>query len=328
MAREYGELALLWLRTSGIKVVFILVIAFVAIRILFLLINRIRNLADDGDPNFTSEREKRALTITVILKQITSIAISSIAFMMVLREFRIDIAPIIAGAGIVGLAIGFGAQSLVKDVITGFFILMENQYDVGDVISGAGVSGSVERINLRFTQLRDLQGRVHFIPNGEFRVVSNLTRGWSRAVIDIGVSYDEDIERVQKVMREVADGLRGDPVFGISIIEPMEILGIESFAESSVTIRVLFKTLPGRQWPVAREFRKRLKHRFDELGITIPFPHRVMVMPPGMTPGVAIPETGETANPEEAAVSGYARRGPGERAPGSRRLPETQEDQG
>lgn len=277
MITDYGQLILLWLRTSGFRVLFIVSAAFVSARLVHILIGRLRVLAEDDDPLVQSEREKRAVTLSSILKQVASITIAVIAFMMILHEFRLDIAPIIAGAGIVGLAVGFGAQSLVKDVISGFFILLENQYDVGDVISGAGVSGSVEKMNLRFTQLRDIEGRVHFIPNGEFRVISNLTRGWSRAVVDIGISYDEDVDKVQRVLVEVAEGLKADPIYGVSMIEPMEILGIESFAESAVSIRVLFKTLPGRQWPVAREFRKRVKRRFGELGIEIPFPHRVLV---------------------------------------------------
>lgn len=274
--REYGQTALLWMRTSGIRVVFILIAAFIAIRLAILLINRIRMLAEDEDPVIQSQREKRAATLSYVLRQIAGISISAIAFMMILREFRIDIAPIIAGAGIVGLAVGFGAQSLVKDVISGFFILMENQFDVGDAVSGAGVSGTVERMNLRYTQLRDVEGRVHFIPNGEFRVVSNLTRGWSRAIVDVGISYDEDVDKVQDVLRKVAEEIRADPRFGVYMIEPMEILGIESFAESSVSIRVLFKTLPGHQWPVAREFRKRVKQQFAEAGIEMPFPQRVV----------------------------------------------------
>jgi small-conductance mechanosensitive channel len=276
LLRSYGAAALAWLKTSGLKSILIVVGALVLMRILFTLIRRIEKLADDGDPNFVSLQEKRAATLSSLLRQITGILIGFIALMMLLREFRIDIAPIIAGAGIIGLAVGFGAQSLVKDVISGFFILLENQFDVGDVIAGAGVSGAVERIGLRFTQLRDLEGRVHFIPNGEFRVVSNLTRGWSRAVIDIGVAYNEDVDRVQNVLKEVAEELRADPGFQHLILEPLEVLGVETFGDSAVTVRLLFKTLPGKQWPVAREFRKRVKHRFDEVGIEIPFPQRVV----------------------------------------------------
>lgn len=278
---EPEVLTLAWLKTSGIRIAVIAVAAFVAIRILFLLIRRMEKLADDGDPSVQSRMEKRAATLSLILRQVTWIGISGIAFTMVLREFRLDIAPLIAGAGIVGLAVGFGAQSLVKDMISGFFILAENQFDVGDVISGAGVSGVVEGLHLRFTQLRDLEGKVHFIPNGEFRVISNMTRGWSRAVIDVGVAYGEDLDRVQAAIREVADGLRADPAFAAQLIEPVEVLGVESLGESSVSIRVLLKTMPGKQWPVAREFRKRVKEHFDRIGITIPFPHRVVIMGPG-----------------------------------------------
>ena len=140
----------------------------------------------------------------------------------------------------------------------------------------AGVSGIVERFGLRFTQLRDIDGRVHYIPNGEFRVVSNLTRGWSRAILDFAVGYDEDIERVQGALTEVAEGLRRDPVFDELRLEPMEILGVDALGESAVTIRVIIKTMPGKHLPVAREFRKRVKLKFDALGIEIPFPQRVV----------------------------------------------------
>jgi small conductance mechanosensitive channel len=273
---QYAETAFHWLAHSGLRVLLIVVGAFLVVKVAFRLIRRIETLADDGDPNFQSLQEKRAATLSLLLRQVCGVLIAAVSGMMILREFRVDIAPIIAGAGIVGLAVGFGAQSLVKDIISGFFILLENQFDVGDVISGAGVSGGVERIGLRFTQLRDLEGRVHFIPNGEFRVVSNLTRGWSRAVIDVAIGYREDIDRVQDVLRELAEELRHDPAFDHLIIEPMEILGVDSLGDSAVTIRLLFKTLPGKQWPVAREFRKRVKVKFDALGIEIPFPQRVV----------------------------------------------------
>lgn len=271
-----------WLLTSGLKSLFIVIGAFILIRIAFTLIKRIERLADDGDPTFQSRQEKRAATLSVLLRQVAAVSISLVAFMMVLKEFHVDIAPIIAGAGIIGLAVGFGAQSLVKDVISGFFILLEEQFDVGDVISGAGVSGAVEKIGIRFTQLRDLEGKVHYIPNGEFRVVSNLTRGWSRAVIDIGVGYDEDLDRVQHVLRQVDTDMRNLPEWKGIILEPLEIFGVESFADSAVTVRMVYKTLPGKQWPVAREFRRRVKQAFDARGIKIPFPQRVVhtVRPP------------------------------------------------
>jgi small conductance mechanosensitive channel len=313
---DYGRLTLEWLRASGVKVAFILAGAFVLIRGLYLVINRIKMIADDGDPTYQSEREKRAATLSVILKQVATILIGGVAFMMTLREFKVDIAPIIAGAGIIGLAVGFGAQSLVKDVITGFFILMENQFDVGDVISGAGVSGAVEQMNLRFTRLRDIHGRVHFIPNGEFRVVSNHTRGWSQALVDIGVAYKEDVDRVEDALARIGEELKADAEFGVLMTEPMEILGVETFGDSSVTIRLLFKTMPGKQWPVAREFRKRVKRRFDELGIEIPFPQRVIYTRPlsadgevaeGRSPRPGGPESSPRAGRRAAAGGGQPR---------------------
>ena len=273
---NYGQVIAKWMTTSGLRVLLILIVAYGLRRILFKLIRRIEHLADDGDPDFRTRHEKRAATLSLLLRQVSGMGLALVAGMMILHEFKVDIAPIIAGAGIVGLAVGFGAQSIVKDVISGFFILFEHQFDVGDVVSGAGVSGSVERISLRFTQLRDLDGRVHYIPNGEFRVVSNLTRGWSRAVIDIAVGYDADIDRVQGVLHEVAEELRMDEGFADEIIEPMEILGVEVLGESSVTIRLLLKTLPGKQMQVAREFRKRARVRLDAIGIGFPFPQRVV----------------------------------------------------
>lgn len=263
-----------WLRTGGVRIAMILVLALVALRVVYLIINRINDLADDGDPHHASRREKRAATLTGILRSTAKVVIGGGAAMMVLREFNLDIGPIIAGAGVLGLAVGFGAQSLVKDVIAGFFIILETQFDVGDVVKGAGVQGTVERLNLRFTQLRDLQGEVHFIPNGEFRVVSNLTRGWSRAVVDIAVAYNADLEQVLLHLRAVAAELTEDPRFAELLIEPPEILGVESLAESAVNIRTFLKSRPGKQHDLAREFRKRVKERFEAQGIEIPFPQR------------------------------------------------------
>lgn len=295
--------ALHWLRGSGLRILLIVGLALVARRVVYLLINRIRELADDGDQATMSQREKRATTLTGILKQATRLMIGGVATMMVLREFNIDIGPIIAGAGVLGLAVGFGAQSLVKDVIAGFFILLEAQFDVGDVVRGAGVQGVVEKMNLRFTQLRDLQGEVHFIPNGEFRVVSNLTRGWSRAVIDVGVDYATDVDRAVTALREIGTDLQTDPVFGLLLIDPIEVLGVENLAESAINIRVFLKAAPGRQHEVAREFRRRVKLGFDRLGIQIPFPQRTLRISysdagtsgPGRSSGVALADASEPA---------------------------------
>jgi small conductance mechanosensitive channel len=196
--------------------------------------------------------------------------------MMGLQEFGLDITPVIAGAGVVGLAVGFGAQSLIKDVIAGFFIILEGQFAVGDVIKTGEISGSVERLNLRVTILRDFSnGAVHFIPNSELKVVSNLTKEWSRVSLDIGVAYNEDIDWVAEVLQRTGQELAKDERMGPLILEPPEVLGIESFGESQVIIKVLVKTLPQRQWEVAREFRKRIKAAFEKEGIEMPYPTRV-----------------------------------------------------
>jgi small conductance mechanosensitive channel len=187
-----------------------------------------------------------------------------------------DIGPLIAGAGVAGLAIGFGAQSLVKDVITGFFILLEDQIRVGDVVEAGGVSGLVESMNLRTTVLRDLQGRVHVIPNGEIKVVTNMTKEWSRAVVDVSVSYREDLEEVLRVVRGVCDELAADPDVAPVVLDRPEVLGVDSLGDSSVAIRVMIKTRPLEQWRVAREFRRRVKNTFAARGIEIPYPQRTV----------------------------------------------------
>jgi small conductance mechanosensitive channel len=200
---------------------------------------------------------------------------------MILKELGIEIGPILAGVGIAGLAIGFGAQTLVKDFLSGIFVLVENQYNVGDVIKAAGVSGLVEKITLRATTLRDLEGRVHIIPNGSIEVVTNMTKEWSRFLIDVGVAYKEDVDYVMEVLAEVGEGMEKDAEYGRLILEPLAILGVDSFGDSSVNIRVMFTTQPLQQWKVGREFRRRIKNTFDEKGIEIPFPHTTIYLGEG-----------------------------------------------
>ena len=200
----------------------------------------------------------------------------SAATLMILQEVGITLGPLLATAGVAGLAIGFGAQTLVKDVISGIFILFENQFLLGDVIETANVSGAVEEINLRTTVLRDVHGVVHIVPNGEIRVLSNKTKGWSRAVLEVGVGYNEDIDRTIEVLREVCADLYNDPEFGALLLEEPTVPGVEAFGESAVMIRVMARTVPLKQWDVAREFRKRIKQRFDDEGIEIPYPQRTV----------------------------------------------------
>jgi small conductance mechanosensitive channel len=225
-----------------------------------------------------SEIEKRAKTLGGIIKAFITVVIYAVAVMMIVSEFGVEIGPLLAGAGIAGLAIGFGAQTLVKDVISGFFMLLEDQVRVGDVVNLAGIGGLVEDINLRTTRLRDLEGKVHIIPNGSIEVASNLTREWSRALFEIGVAYKEDVDQVTAVMKEVGESLQNDPAFAEMILEPLTVLGLDSFGDSSVNIKAFFKTIPLKQWDVAREYRKRLKKAFDQRGIEIPFPHHTLYM--------------------------------------------------
>ena len=279
MTDEVREI-LFWLRTSGLRILLIAAGSVLVIRLLRAVAHRILGLmAASGEPVIT-EREKRARTVASLLRTEGTTLVLVIAGMMVFREIGLDITPILAGAGVAGFAIGFGAQGLIKDVIAGFFILLEDQFHVGDVIQAAGVSGQVEQVTLRLTIIRDLQGAVHFIPNGEIKVVSNLTKEWSRAVLEIGVGYGEDVDRVIAVLSQVGRSMTEDEVFGKLLVEPPQVLGVEALAESQVTIRVLAKTFPLKQWEVARELRRRIKVRFDQEGIQTPYPHRVVITRP------------------------------------------------
>jgi len=274
----------MWLLNHGIPIILIVIVAWVARKILKSAIHRFeKRLEQEGI--VPSEREKRAKTLSGIISTTITVVIYLAAAMMIITECGVNIGPLLAGAGIAGVAIGFGAQSLVKDVISGFFLLMENQIRVGDVANIAGIGGLVEAVNLRTTRLRDLEGRVHIIPNGSIAVATNFTRDWSRALVEIGVAYKEDIDNVISVLKDVSEDMRNDSAFKEVILEPLTVLGLDSFGDSSVNIRVFFKTLPIKQWDVAREFRKRVKKAFDEKGIEIPFPHRTIYMGEGESKG-------------------------------------------
>jgi small conductance mechanosensitive channel len=254
-----------WLTTSGLRVVLILVGALIAVRLATFITRRVENAFEDNDPSTMNEREKQAATLGKVIRNLTRILVWGVAVMMVLKELGIDIGPILAGVGLMGLAVGFGAQSLVKDFLAGMFVLIENQYNVGDVIRAAGATGAVEKITLRATTLRDLGGDVHIIPNGAIDVVTNKTRQWSRFVLDVGVAYKES-------------ELGADPKFASMITAPLEVLGVQDFADSAVIIRVMFTTQPVKQWTVGREFRRRVKNTFDAKGIEIPFPHTTIYL--------------------------------------------------
>lgn len=227
------------------------------------------------------EFQKRTTTLGNIVRYALISIIVAISGITVLREVGINIGPILATAGIGGLAIGFGAQSLVKDVISGFFILMEDQIRVGDVVEIGGKSGSVEKISLKTTVLRDMSGNVHYVPNGQISVVTNMTKEYSRYVFEIGVAYKEDVDEVMEIIKKIDEEMRHDPEFKDDILEPIEVLGVDQFADSAVIIKARTTTLPIKQWRVAREFNRRIKKRFDELKIEIPFPHVTVYMGEG-----------------------------------------------
>jgi small conductance mechanosensitive channel len=261
---------------EALKIVLILVGSGLLIRTVRILADRLLKLVQDDDPLTTSQREQRAITLAGIFKGVFRIAIVIVSGLMILDAVGINTTPLIAGAGVAGLAISYGAQNLIRDFISGFFILLENQYKVGDVIRAAGVSGQVEHMNLRITVLRDLEGVAHFIPNGEIKVVSNLAKEWSRAVVNVGVAYQEDLDRVVSVLNGVGQELHRDAVFGPGILEAPQVLGVESFGDSQITVRLMAKTRPLKQWETARELRKRIKAAFDREGIEIPLPQRVI----------------------------------------------------
>jgi small conductance mechanosensitive channel len=223
-------------------------------------------------------RSARARTILPLLKNVLLGFLGLIVVLIVLSELGVNVGPLIAGAGVIGVAVGFGSQKLVQDVINGFFILVEDAVAVGDVVEVAGVGGLVEAISVRTLRLRDLSGNVHTIPFSAVGTVTNMTKDFSYYLTDIGVGYGEDPDRVTGVLKAIDETLRADPEFAPAILAPIEVFGVDSFAESAVIIKARLKTKPLEQWRVGREFNRRLKRRFDELGIRIPFPHRTVVI--------------------------------------------------
>lgn len=224
----------------------------------------------------SAEKEKRINTLLDIVKQAGKVIIFAIFIMMILKSFGLDIAPILAGAGILGLAVGFGAQELVRDFISGFFILLENQVRTGDVAIINGTGGLVEHIELRTITLRDLAGVTHVFQNGKINTLANMTKEWSAYVFDIGIAYKENTDEVIKVIKELDEEFRKDENFKKLILEPIEIFGVDKFGDSAVVIKARYKTRPIQQWNVGREFNRRIKFAFDQRNIEIPFPHQTI----------------------------------------------------
>lgn len=279
-----------WLAQHGLRLLIILALIVLA----FVLVDRmvpgaIRTAVVRGRPGLPEmEVKKQADTLANVLVTSLQVFLLVLTVFMVLTEVGIDIGPLVAGAGVVGIAIGFGAQGLVKDIIAGIFVILEGQYRVGDVVGVAGVSGLVEDINLRRTVLRDWDGAVHYVPNGEIKVASNFTRERSRVNMNVSVGYREDLDRVMAVIDRVGKELAADPAWAPQIISPARSLRVDKFGDSGIEVKITGETQPGKQWDVMGELRLRLKRAFDQEGIEIPWPHMKLYFgetPPGFGGG-------------------------------------------
>lgn len=268
---------IVWLSTTGVRILIIILASLLGYHLLRIISQQLERLVEVEGYATINEREQRIKTLTTILRDAGLALIAAIAAVMILSELGINVAPLIAGASIAGLAIGFGAQTLVKDIISGFFILLENQFTIGDVISVGGISGGVEKMTLRATFVRDLQGTLHVIPNGEIRILSNKTKGWARAMVDVGVAYKEDIERVLATLERVGQEMSQDEGYHPLLLEQPTVSGVEELGDSAMTLRIMVKTQPGKQWEVSRELRKRIKETFEEEGIEMPYPTEVHI---------------------------------------------------
>ena len=263
-----------WAMSSGIRVLIVGLGMLLLLSLLKQVITRLRRVYEGTLPG--PAQLKRADTLTHVVRDVARAVILVVGTMMILSEIGIDLKPLLAAAGLGGLAVGFGAQSLVKDVISGFFMLLENSVRVGDVVEVAGVNGLVEEVKLRTITLRDLSGNVHVVPNGIVDKVKNMTKLYSYYLFDIGVAYRENVDEVMVVLGEIAQELRADPAFSADILEPLDMLGVDQFTDSAVIIKCRIKTTPMEQWRIGREMNRRIKNTFDAKGIEIPFPHRTI----------------------------------------------------
>ena len=285
-----------WLIAKPAKMLAILLVAWVIRKLVHRAIDRMCRRLGEGVPQPTfvrgrahetagngssgvlaaERRHQRAATVSSVLKSIATGLIYTVAILMALAELGLNIGPLIASAGIIGVALGFGAQSLVKDFLSGIFMVIEDQYGVGDVTDLGDAVGTVEAIGLRVTRLRDINGTVWYVRNGEVLRVGNKSQGWARAVVDVDVAYGEDIARVRDLMLRTANEVFADPEHAALIVEDPEVWGVEALSTDSVVVRLVVKTVPLKQWNVARLLRERIKAAFDEAGVEIPFPQRTI----------------------------------------------------
>jgi moderate conductance mechanosensitive channel len=261
-----------WAFAHGIRILLIGLMAYALVRTLALLVRRFEHQVSLGTTIDALERAKRARTLGSMVERVAAVSIWSLAVLMILNEFDVNIAPVLTGAGIAGLAVGFGAQTLVRDIISGFFLILEDQVRVGDVASINGVGGLVEQLNLRTIVLRDEEGAVHVFPNGAITTLANRSKDFSYYVITLSLPYNEDSDRIVRILRDVGDELRKDPRFGPFILEPLEILGLDAFSDWAMQLKMRVKTVPQKQWDVGRELRRRIRIAFSKAGVQVPFP--------------------------------------------------------
>jgi len=290
---------IVWLKESGIRILVIIAIAVALYLVLRHLIPMLikKTAAQRMKGELEEEIKQRSDTLCALLTKIALGTIVILALVTILPEFGINITAMLAGLGIIGIAVGFGAQTLIRDYLSGIFILLEAQYDVGDVVRVAGIAGLVEEVGLRRTVLRDLDGIVHSISNGEIKTASNFTKGYSRVNLNISVAYGEDLDRVIKVINRVCKEMAEDPEWNADFITPPQVLRVDNLGDSGIDIKILGDTKPIRQWAVTGELRLRLKRTFDAEGIEIPWPHTKVYF------GDAIPEMEAAKQPSRKSTA-------------------------
>lgn len=288
------EQVVVWLTGPGVRILLVLGGAYVVTRVAHLMIERLHLFVTPGEGPAAevAEKRKRAETLRHTFSGLITTVIMAVAALIVLRELDVDITPIITAAGIGGLAVGFGAQNLVRDIIAGFFLLLEDQVRVGDVADINGKVGVVEAIRLRTVVLRSLNGTVHVIPNGTITDLANMTKDYSYAVLDVGVAYKENVDNVMDVLQEIGREFAKEPAYASKLLGSLEMFGVNELGDSAVVIRIRIKTLPIEQWGVARELRRRIKNTFDAKGIEIPFPHVTIYRGEASQP-LAVEKTGQ-----------------------------------
>jgi small conductance mechanosensitive channel len=260
------------------RILLALIVAAILVQLINVSSRRLEAYMRRRSDLLPSDGQKRLQTVQNAFRYLAFVLIGLVVVTVILRELGIDLGPLFAGAGIAGIVIGFGAQNLVRDFFTGIFVMLENQYRVGDWIQIGNASGAVTKVTLRITRLRDGDGNQHIIPNGQITQVTNFTKEWARAVLDVGVSYSENVDRVMEVLEDVGREIAEDPDFAPFITSPLQVMGVQDLGESAVVIRIRFSTDPDQRWAVQREMRRRIKNRFDAEGIEIPFPHRKIYM--------------------------------------------------